>query len=91
MDKEGDVFYKIRITIRPLKHRYRGKGVVVTVNAQKQTNLYDAYEIEQRLKRELVKYRYYPKFKFEGRTECFLLDPAVEAHITSTLNTLDAA
>lgn len=69
-----DTFYKIGITKRTIEQRIKSsdyKNYKFEVIFTKTLNLYDAFILEQFIKKKYRKYRYIPIEKFPGSSECF--------------------
>lgn len=73
--KQGsETFYKVGITSLSVQERYRKKGampynftVVLTAEGMSE----DVYAIEKQIFKDLQAYKYTPKLRFAGETECF--------------------
>lgn len=68
---ESEEFYKIGITKNDLKERFRGDYLNIEPIKEYNTNLYNAVILETTILEENLQYKYSPKIKFEGHTECF--------------------
>jgi|GEM_PF-6525744 len=67
-------FYKIGITTRSLRKRFRTKKELpynYRIIDEVYTNLYEAIYIENKLHEKYKKYKYKPEIKFPGYSECF--------------------
>jgi hypothetical protein len=82
-------FIKIGITQHSLDHRFRKTNTIPyayeTVDIVSGT-LYQMFKYEQNLKRLFKAYKYKPQLKFNGHTECLIVD--CEASLYEALNTL---
>lgn len=69
-------FYKIGISVKSINQRFGRNYNEYEVISIKEIPLplYEAWEAEQSLHRQLRQYRYIPKTKFGGHTECFTED-----------------
>lgn len=70
-------FLKIGITGRSIQKRYSTKKLIpynYEILYSKETNCSCIWELENKLKKELKAFRYTPKLKFQGRTECYTVD-----------------
>lgn len=67
---EEENFYKIGISVNP-ELRFRSIPYNIEVIELISTNSYNAYYIEQNYHQLLKEYKYEPKNKFAGQTECF--------------------
>lgn len=67
-------FYKIGITRKKWKIRFRAIPYKFKLIKFKQDTLYNCYLLEKKLKKEFIKYRYRPKVYFHGVAECFKFD-----------------
>lgn len=67
----GEEFYKIGITRQELRERTRRIPYNLIESEIIETNYYNAYLIEKSFKQHIKSYQYYPKLKFNGRSECF--------------------
>jgi len=69
-------FYKIGITSR-LKYRLKQykKYFEVELIYKEEGSIEDMFNIEQTTLKEFIKYKYEPKFKFKGYTECLSVEP----------------
>ena len=65
-------FYKIGITRQDIKERTRKIPYDLIESEVIETTYYNAYLLEKSLKKIIKDYQYYPKLKFNGRTECFI-------------------
>lgn len=73
MTHETDDFIKVGITTKTVDERFnRGgtKHVSITQLATYYMPLQDAFNLEQRILRELAHHKYYPNHVMDGRTEC---------------------
>lgn len=69
---ETEFFYKVGITTHSFNHRFKSHPVYEFEPVKElKTNLLDAYEKEQKFKKDYFKFKYIPKYYFEGITECF--------------------
>lgn len=68
---KNENFYKIGITTRNTKHRAKNFPYKFEIIDEINTNLYEAYYLEQKLHKELKEYKYKPLITFGGQTECF--------------------
>jgi len=64
-------FYKVGITTKDIKTRFRSFPYSYEMLEIISINLYDAYIIEQEIHNHLKEYKYNPQIKFGGHTECF--------------------
>lgn len=69
----SEEFYKIGITRQELKKRVRKIPYDLIESEVIETTYYQAYELEKSFKKSIKPYQYYPKLKFNGRSECFSL------------------
>lgn len=67
---QSESFYKIGVTSNP-KGRFSGMPYKIKVVKMYKLNLYSAYHIEDFLLQKHSEWRYDPKIKFRGSTECF--------------------
>lgn len=67
----NESFYKVGITTKDIKIRFRSFPYDYEVLEIISINLYDAYIIEQEIHNHLKEYKYKPQIKFGGNTECF--------------------
>ena len=77
---EGENFYKVGITGRNEKYRLSSisQSYKVTVEYTEEMHIEDAYNLEQFFLNEFKKYKYNPKIKFKGYTECLTTNPIAE-------------
>jgi len=68
---DNENFYKIGITTKDIKTRFRSFPYNYEVLEIISINLYDAYVIEQETHNHLKEYKYKPQIKFGGSNECF--------------------
>jgi hypothetical protein len=67
----NESFYKVGITTKDIKIRFRSFPYSYEVLEIISINLYDAYIMEQEIHNQLKEYKYKPQIKFGGNTECF--------------------
>jgi len=73
--KGSERFQKIGITKRSVTKRFQSKkGYSVTSRYERATTLYEAFKIEQHIKRTWKRYKYVPLELIGGDSECFVLD-----------------
>lgn len=87
-EENSNSFIKIGIT-KNFKQRYcsyKRVGFPYKVLQIKETTLYKAFTLEQKTISTLNKYRYYPKVKFEGWTECFNYSSTVMQQIKKLIH-----
>ncbi len=72
LNHDCEIFDKIGVTINP-NSRFAnfGKYRVIDRKMIKFSSMYEAYTFEQKLHKKYTQYRYFPKFKFGGYTECY--------------------
>ncbi len=72
LNYHGEIFDKIGVTINP-NNRFKnfGKYKVVSRKMIKFPTMYEAYTFEQKIHEKYAQYRYFPKYKFGGYTECY--------------------
>lgn len=77
---EGENFYKVGITGRNEKYRLNSisQSYKVIVEYTEEMHIEDAYKLEQFFLNEFKKYKYNPKIKFKGYTECLTTNPIAE-------------
>jgi len=68
---DNENFYKVGITTKDIKTRFRNFPYNYEVLEIISINLYDAYTIEQEIHNYLKEYKYKPQIRFGGDTECF--------------------
>lgn len=74
VDKYGQIFTKIGITIRSIEDRfYTEPNISVVDQYQFDMPLFKSVIVEQQIKETFFKYRLFPNVKMSGRTECFKL------------------
>jgi len=71
---EDEDFYKIGITTRELKRRFRNIPYQVKKVETIETTYYEAFLLENKLKDAIKEYKYLPKIPFDGWTECFIAE-----------------
>lgn len=71
INTEEEEFYKIGLTTKTIKKRFKRDKIKVEVIKELNTNKYKAAIIEATILEENSQYKYIPKIKFEGHTECF--------------------
>jgi hypothetical protein len=64
-------FYKIGVTKREIKKRIANIPYNLVECKYEEMSFYEAYLLEKELKNKLKEFRYTPKIKFGGWTECF--------------------
>lgn len=64
-------FVKVGITTRSTFKRYQYQNINLTTILETELDLYTAFVIEQNILQKFAKYKYVPKAKFNGYTECF--------------------
>lgn len=69
----NEEFYKIGITRQELQERTRRIPYDLIESEVIETTYYQAYKLEKSLKQFIKPYQYYPKLKFNGKSECFSL------------------
>ena len=68
--KEDEKFLKIGIS-KNIKYRFREMCEYdILVSNSYHTDFFNAYDLEQSLLKEYAEYKYKPKYKFKGHTEC---------------------
>ncbi|MBG8553083.1 GIY-YIG nuclease family protein, partial [Hymenobacter guriensis] len=71
----GEDFFKVGITSHSVAHRYKGKGSIpyeyIVLMLYKSANAGEVWDLEKRLHREYKQFKYEPRIKFAGFTECF--------------------
>jgi len=77
---EGESFYKVGITGRDEKYRLSSisQNYKVTVEYLEEMSIEEAYNLEQFFLTDFKKYKYIPKIKFKGYTECLSTNPIAE-------------
>lgn len=71
---DGEQFLKIGITTRTINERYTNLiSYKYEIIKEEYMPLYDAFQLEQEYLRTNRNNRYWPKIKFDGWTECFIL------------------
>lgn len=73
----NELFLKIGITIKDIKIRfncYRVMPYTFSVLILKEGLMFDIFTLEQQLKKQFYQFKYRPKIKFSGHTECFAED-----------------
>lgn len=68
---ENEEFFKIGITTRGVNIRFSGFEYCWESVREINTNLYNAVYLEQHFHEQHKKFKYTPKIKFDGHTECF--------------------
>lgn len=68
---ENEVFYKVGITTTPISNRFRQIPYNIEIIELIDTNLYDGYNQEKQIHKQLSKSKYSPQIQFGGKTECF--------------------
>jgi len=75
VSSEDEVFYKIGVTKTSINTRYKNsslhKNYKINILEEVEGNLYDMFQVEQLLKKLYSLYKYIPKYRFDGCTECF--------------------
>lgn len=81
LSNAGESFYKVGIVS---KHRFEyrlnqlHKYYKVVVKYTEELDMVSAYNLEQRFLKEFKNYKYEPKIKFQGYTECLTTNPIDE-------------
>jgi hypothetical protein len=71
---DDEIFYKIGITIKSIKHRFSSpeyNHYSITPIYSLNTTLYEAWQGEQSMLDSYSQYKYFPYNQFGGHTECF--------------------
>lgn len=87
----NDEFIKIGITQNNLKERFKSSRLPYqyeTINIWT-GKLYDLFVIEQSIKKQFKHYKYTPSVKFDGHTECFILE--AQSDIEVALSSINGA
>ena len=76
----GENFYKVGITGRDEKYRLNSISQIYKVNVEyiEEMSIEEAYNLEQFFLNDFKKYKYTPKIKFKGYTECLTTNPIDE-------------
>ena len=74
---EKEAFYKIGITTKNVKDRYKNKPPPydIEILMEKEIGLIKAYQYEQGILNDLSKFKYIPNKSFDGATECLSVNP----------------
>lgn len=75
-----ELFYKVGITGRNEKYRFNSisQSYKVEIEYKEEMLIEDAYNLEQIFLEEFKDYKYNPKIKFKGYTECLKINPVAE-------------
>lgn len=72
-EKDNEKFYKVGITVNSISERFKGSRMPYKVRLV--DNLVGSpehiFDLEKLIQREMKAYKYFPKLRMEGRTECF--------------------
>lgn len=70
--KKGDEeFYKIGLTLRSVKERFYGSSYTISEIFIKKDSAENIFDIEEKLHKKYKQFKYLPKIKFNGYTECY--------------------
>lgn len=76
-------FYKIGLTLRSIKERFYGNSYEIITMFKKRDSPENIFDIEKELHNKYKQYKYVPKFKFNGYTECYNLNLPINKIIKS--------
>jgi len=91
INSDEEQFYKIGITTKSINKRFTKLEVPtykINVEISLKCKLIKAFEYEQHIIAKLKDYKYTPKYKFSGRTECFIYDQYVCDTIKQYMETI---
>jgi hypothetical protein len=78
LSNEKESFYKVGITSKKtIDRRIKslGKSYEIVVEYMDEGNMVENYELEQRFLKEFINFKYVPKIRFKGYTECLTINP----------------
>ena len=68
---ETEEFYKIGLTTKSVKHRFKNFVYKIEVVLEINSNLYNVWQKEQQILKDRYLDKYIPAIKFKGESECF--------------------
>ena len=81
LDGNGESFYKVGITGRDKKYRISSLSLNYNIKIlyEEENTIEECFRLEQNFLKDFEQYKYEPKIKFKGYTECLTINP-IEAY-----------
>lgn len=80
LEGNGESFYKVGVTGRNKKYRMTSLSLHYNIKIlyEEENLIEECFRLEQKFLKEFEKYKYEPKIKFKGYTECLTTNPIAE-------------